>query len=248
MTKTFRVVIPVRYASTRLPGKALLTYQDKTILEHVYRHACASHAASVVIATDDERIAEAAQKFDAPVCMTRRDHQSGSDRISEAVTLLGWPDDDIIVNLQGDEPQMPAQNIQQVAALLMRDANACMATLCCQIKTDKEYHDPNVVKVVKNLKDRALYFSRRGLPYIADVSDAVLRNQHVYRHVGIYAYRVHYLKQFTAMQPSSLEQLEKLEQLRALENDDAIAIDVCQKAPGIGVDTIEDYTQLKAGQ
>ena len=150
MTESFRVVIPVRYASSRLPGKPLLTFKHKPIIEHVYVNACESHAESVLIATDDERIADAAQKFNAEVCMTSCDHQSGTDRITEAVTLQSWPDDQVIVNLQGDEPQMPAINIKQVAQLLMQHQTASIATLCHRIHSIQEYEDPNVVKVTKN--------------------------------------------------------------------------------------------------
>lgn len=245
MTHSFRVVIPVRYASSRLPGKPLLTYRSKPIIEHVYENACESQAESVLIATDDERIAQAAQKFNAEVCMTSSDHQSGSDRISEAVSLKNWPDDQVIVNLQGDEPQMPAANIKQVAELLMQNKTATIATLCHRIETIQEYKDPNIVKVAKTSKGRALYFSRSPLPFIHDVDVKLLRENHVFRHVGIYAYRINYLKKFTAMPPSHLEKIEKLEQLRALENGDEIAVDVCEQHPGIGVDTMDDYHQLK---
>ncbi len=245
MSNSFRVVIPVRYASSRLPGKPLLTFQHKPIIEHVYENACASHAESVLIATDDERIAEVARKFNADVCMTSSDHLSGTDRITEAVTLQGWSDDQVIVNLQGDEPQMPAANIRQVAELMQQHSSAAIATLCHRIETIQEYDDPNVVKVTKNAKGRALYFSRSSLPYIRDVNVKVLKENEVFRHVGIYAYRVHYLKQFIDMPPSPLENIEKLEQLRALENGDEIAIDVCFENPGIGVDTMNDYHRLK---
>tara|TARA_R110002074_G_scaffold197086_1_gene363938 strand:- start:52 stop:798 length:747 start_codon:yes stop_codon:yes gene_type:complete len=245
MSDSFRVVIPVRYASSRLPGKPLLTYQHKPIMEHVYTNACESDAESVLIATDDERIAEAATKFGAKVCMTRSDHMSGTDRITEVVEQQGWSDDEVIVNLQGDEPQMPPANIKQVAELLLNNASAVISTLCHRIQTIQEYDDPNVVKVTKNAKGRALYFSRSSLPYIRDVDVKVLKANNVFRHVGIYAYRVHYLKQFIKMSPSPLEMIEKLEQLRALENGDEIVIDECIKHPGIGVDTMDDYHRLK---
>ena len=245
MANSFRVVIPVRYASSRLPGKPLLTFQHKPIIEHVFENACESQADSVLIATDDERIAEAAHKFNANVCMTSSKHQSGTDRIAEAVSQQGWSDDEVIVNLQGDEPQMPSANIKQVAELLMRHASAPIATLCHRIETIQEYDDPNVVKVTKNAKGRALYFSRSSLPYIRDVNVKVLKENEVYRHIGIYAYRIHYLKHFITMAPSPLEKIEKLEQLRALENGDEIAIDICKEHPGIGVDTINDYHRLK---
>ena len=245
MANSFRVVIPVRYASSRLPGKPLLTFQHKPIIEHVYKNACESDAESVLIATDDERIAEAARKFDAEVCMTSGDHLSGTDRITEAVEKQGWPDDEVIVNLQGDEPQMPAANIKQVAKLLLNNPNAVIGTLCHRIHTVQEYDDHNVVKVTKNSKSRALYFSRSSLPYIRNVDVKVLKKSSVFRHVGIYSYRINYLKQFIKMPASPLEQIEKLEQLRALENGDEIVVEECIEHPGIGVDTMDDYHRLK---
>lgn len=245
MANSFRVVIPVRFASSRLPGKPLLTYQHKPIIEHVYKNACESDAETVLIATDDERIAEVAREFGAEVCMTSGDHMSGTDRITEAVEKRGWPDNEVIVNLQGDEPQMPAANIKHVAKLLLDNPDAVIATLCHRIYTIQEYDDPNVVKVTKNSKGRALYFSRSSLPHIRDVDVKVLKDTNVYRHVGIYAYRISYLKQFIKIPISPLENVEKLEQLRALENGDEIIIDECVEHPGIGVDTMNDYHRLK---
>ena len=245
MTNSFRVVIPVRYASSRLPGKPLLTFQHKPIIEHVYKNACESQAESVLIATDDERIVEAAEKFNAEVCMTSSEHLSGTDRIAEAIMQHGWSDDQVIVNLQGDEPQMPAANIKQVANLMLKHQEASIATLCHRIETIQEYDDPNVVKVTMNDKQQALYFSRSSLPYIRNVNVKILKENKVFRHVGIYAYRISYLKKFIKMSPSTLEKIEKLEQLRALENGDGIVIQECHEPPGIGVDTINDYHRLK---
>ena len=245
MSVSFRVVIPVRYASSRLPGKPLLTFKHKPIIEHVYKNACDSEADSVLIATDDERIAEAANNFGAQVCMTSSDHNSGTDRITEAVTLQGWDEDQIIVNVQGDEPQMPAENIKQVAELLSDYPNAAISTLCHQLKSIQEYEDPNVVKVVKTDHGKAMYFSRSSIPYIRNVDVKVLKENLVYRHVGIYAYRSAYLQQFIKMPQSRLEKIEKLEQLRALEHGDEIVIEECKENPGIGVDTMNDYHRLK---
>lgn len=245
MSVSFKVVIPVRYASSRLPGKPLLTFQHKPIIEHVYRNACSSSAESVLIATDDERIAEAASKFDAEVCMTSSDHMSGTDRITEAVIKQGWESDQIIVNVQGDEPQMPAENIKQVAQLLANSPQSSISTLCHQLHTIQEYEDPNVVKVVKTELGKAMYFSRSSIPYIRNVDVKVLQDNLVYRHVGIYAYRANYLQKFIQMPQSRLEQIEKLEQLRALENGDEIIVEECLENPGIGVDTIDDYHRLK---
>lgn len=241
----FRVVIPVRYASSRLPGKPLLTFQNKPIIEHVFNNASEAGAASVLIATDDQRIVDAADKFGAEICMTSTEHNSGTDRIAEAVQSKGWKDDEVIVNVQGDEPQMTAANIKQIANLMHDHADAAIATLCHRLETIREYEDTNVVKVVKNGQGQALYFSRSPIPYLKDVDPKVLKKHKVYRHVGIYAYRVHYLKKFVQMPQSELEKIERLEQLRVLDAGDKIVIGQCVENPGIGVDTIDDYHRLK---
>ena len=240
----FHVVIPVRYASSRLPGKPLLMFQHKPIIEHVFNNACASNAQSVQIATDDQRIADAAAKFGADVCMTRNDHNSGTDRIAEVVQIRAWQDNEIIVNVQGDEPQMSPANIKQVADLLNKNKHAAIATLCYRLSSVQEYEDPNIVKVVKAKSGKALYFSRSSIPYVKDVDPKILKSKAVFRHVGIYAYRVDYLKKFVQMAQPALEQVEKLEQLRALEAGDNIIIDECLENPGIGVDTMDDYHRL----
>lgn len=243
--ESFRVVIPVRYAASRLPGKPLLEFNGKTIMQHVYNNACASEALSVLIATDDVRIAEVAESFGAQVCMTSDEHQSGTDRIAEAAQLQGWDAGEVIVNLQGDEPQMPPQNIAQVAKLLSEAQDCSIATLCARIDAEQDYQDANTVKVVKSITGKALYFSRAAIPHAANVS---LANVNIYRHIGIYAYRVGYLQKFVQIEPSSLEQLERLEQLRALEAGHSIAIAECLQKPGIGVDTEEDYQKLKVDE
>ena len=242
---SFRVVIPVRYASSRLPGKPLLTFQNKPIIEHVFNNASEAGATSVLVATDDQRIADAGKKFGAEICMTSTEHNSGTDRIAEAVQQKAWSDEEIIVNVQGDEPQMSAGNIRQIAKLLSDNHDAAIATLCHRLETIREYEDTNVVKVVKNQNDQALYFSRNAIPYIKDVDPKVLKKNKVFRHVGIYAYRVKYLKKFVAMPQSELEKIERLEQLRALDAGDIIVINECVENPGIGVDTIDDYHRLK---
>ena len=241
---SFYVVIPVRYASSRLPGKPLLMFQHKPIIEHVYQNACKSEAQSVLIATDDQRIADAAAKFGAEVCMTSSEHNSGTDRIAEAAQIQGWQDNEIVVNVQGDEPQMSPANIKQVAELLDKNIQAAIATLCYRLTSVQEYEDPNIVKVVKAKSGKALYFSRSSIPYVKDVDPKILKSKAVFRHVGIYAYRVDYLKKFVQMTQPALEQVEKLEQLRALEAGDSIVIDECLENPGIGVDTMDDYHRL----
>lgn len=244
MAISFRVLIPARYQSTRLPGKPLLKFQNKTIIEHVYTQACASQACSVHIATDDERIADEARKFGAQVCMTHSDHLSGTDRIAQAVTEIGCSDDEIIVNLQGDEPQMPAANIRQVAELLAGNEHAAIATLYTRINDQHDYSDPDIVKLVTTNNQHALYFSRSSIPFVRDEVVTERTDYPLFRHIGLYAYRAAYLKKFVAYQPTVLEKLERLEQLRALENGDPIITDQCLEQPGIGVDTHSDFSRL----
>lgn len=245
MSLSFRVVIPARYDSSRLPGKPLLTFQNKTIIEHVYLNACASEAKSVLIATDDERIADVADKFGAEVCMTGQHHLSGTDRLAEAVRIQGWDENEIIVNLQGDEPQMPAANIKQVALILSECPSASMGTLCYRLSSIEDYNNPNVVKVVMDKNNVAIYFSRSSIPYLKEVNPKILQSSNVYRHVGIYSYRVDYLQEFVGRDQTPLEKIERLEQLRVLEYGDQITIEECINMPGIGVDTMHDYHRLK---
>lgn len=240
---SFKVVIPARYASTRLPGKALLSYKGKPIVQHVYENACASGAEDVIIATDDQRIVDAAEKFNANICLTSDQHTSGTDRIAEVAKVYGWSDDVAIVNVQGDEPQMPDVNIKQVANNLLSNQRASMSTLCAPIKDSKEFANPNVVKVIFDSRNFALNFSRKveKLNCKTPVTDL----DTVFRHLGIYAYRVGFLNTFTKLPPSSFELKESLEQLRAMQNDYKIYIEVCDSPAGIGVDTQEDYESLQ---
>lgn len=239
----FNVVIPARYASTRLPGKALLLINDKPIVQYVYENACKSGADQVIIATDDQRIVEAAEKFNAKVCLTSDQHTSGTDRIAEVAKINKWSDDIAIVNVQGDEPQMPAQNIKQVADNLLSHDEVSMSTLCAQMIDESELTNPNVVKVVFNENNHALNFSRKveKLNCKNPITDMNL----VYRHLGIYAYRVGFLNTFTSLAASSFEKKESLEQLRALQNGYKIFVEPCAVATGIGVDTQEDYQALR---
>ena len=242
----FHIVIPARFNSSRLPGKPLLRFQGASMIEHVYQRALAAQPQSILIATDDTRIATVAEAFGATVCMTSTEHHSGTDRIAEAAAMQGWDDDTIIVNLQGDEPKMPSANIQQVAQLLQDMPNAQISTLCEPISELRDYEDPNVVKVTKTDQGLALYFSRSGLPHIASDQLTNLADLPVYRHVGLYAYRAGYLQSFVTKPASSLETSERLEQLRALQAGDAIAIAVAQEDSGHGIDTAEDLQRLKA--
>jgi 3-deoxy-manno-octulosonate cytidylyltransferase (CMP-KDO synthetase) len=241
---TFRVVIPARYPSTRLPGKPLRMLAGKPMVQHVYERACASGAAEVIVATDDDRVVQACLAFGAPVLMTDPDHPSGTDRLAEVAALCGWHDNQIVVNVQGDEPLLPPANVAQAAQLLMADAGAAIATLATPIRSLHEFMDPNAVKVVAAANGRALYFSRAPIPWPRDTAPDGLGSQTSFgtalRHVGLYAYRVGALRQLAAWAPSPLELAERLEQLRAMENGLAIAVAVALEVPGPGVDTEAD--------
>lgn len=244
----FRVVIPARYASSRLPAKPLRLLAGRTLLEHVYRRALASGADDVQIATDDERVVAACAGFGARVTMTSGTHASGTDRIAEVVTREGWAEEEIVVNVQGDEPLLPPTLVRQVAELLAAQPEAGMATLATPIESLEEFMDPNVVKVAVGRTGLALYFSRAPIPWPRDGAARGLESQSQYnaalRHVGLYAYRAGVLKRLTAMSPSALEQTEKLEQLRALDNGIAIAVGLARERPGPGVDTEEDLAAV----
>jgi 3-deoxy-manno-octulosonate cytidylyltransferase (CMP-KDO synthetase) len=240
----FRVVIPARYASVRLPGKALQLIAGKPMVQWVYERATEAGATEVLIATDDARIAAAARSFGAPAVMTAVHHASGTDRIAEVARARGWPAEEIVVNLQGDEPLMPAALIGQVAAVLGSDATADIATLAAPIGSVAELLDANVVKVVVDARGHALYFSRAPIPWNRAAAAADLMSQTdaggARRHIGIYAYRVASLLRLAALAPSELETREKLEQLRALENGLAIRVAVACESPGPDVNTPED--------
>jgi len=242
MPLRFKVVIPARYASSRFPGKPLADICGKTMLQHVYECAQKSAAEQVVIATDDSRIESVAKQFGADVCMTSADHPTGTDRLAEVCLKYNWHSDDIVVNLQGDEPLTPVELLNQVAKNLSAHEKAGMATLSTQIKSIEEINDPNIVKVVSDAQGYALYFSRAAIPFNrdsdVDYSNELLKNYH--RHLGIYAYRVAFLNAYADMEPCALESLEKLEQLRALHNGIAIHVQQACCLPGPGIDTPED--------
>jgi len=233
MTVDFKVVIPARYDSSRLPGKPLRLIQGKPMICWVIEAAQASAATEVLVATDDERIIDAVNGYKVTACLTSIDHQTGSDRIVEAAELQGWSDDTIIVNLQGDEPLMPAVNLTQVANNLQQSGFE-MATLYKLIDQDQAV-DPNQVKLVRDKSGRALYFSRSNIPFQRN-----LNNSAVFGHIGLYAYRVGFLKQFAKYQPCELEKIEGLEQLRALYYGCNIHTDLAVATPGRGVDTLDD--------
>lgn len=239
----FRVVIPARYASTRLPGKPLMDIAGKPMIQHVWQRASDSGAHEVLVATDDGRIADACDDFGAAVRMTSAEHASGTDRIAEVALEAGWDENDVVVNVQGDEPLIPSANIGQVAGLLMSRPEAEMATLCSGIQTLEEYLDPNVVKLVRAEGGQALYFSRAPIPWHRDSAPTGLSSQTRFkdslRHIGIYAYRVGALQRLAATPPCPLETIEALEQLRALWLGYTILADVAAQDPGPGVDTPE---------
>ncbi len=239
----FRVGIPARYASQRLPGKPLLHIAGKPMLQHVFERAVASGAEEVVIATDDKRVMSCAEDFGARVCMTSSAHTSGSERLAETAQRLGWKDEDIVVNLQGDEPLMPPANIRQVAAELTASPQASIATLCAPITSLADYDSPNIVKVVRDHEHFALYFSRAPIPYVRDKSHQYLCE--CYRHIGLYAYRVQFLKVLTAGPACELERIESLEQLRALWRGARIKVANAAEHAGRGVDTPDDLAAVR---
>lgn len=248
---TFYVVIPARYASTRLPAKPLKDIAGKPMIQHVYEQACASDAREVIIATDDLRIAEAAQKFGARVCMTSAKHNSGTDRLHEVTQQLNLAASDIVVNVQGDEPLIPPQIINQVAENLAAITAASVATLSEPIHSLDDFRNPNIVKVVTDQTGRALYFSRAPIPWPRD-HFAQTNVQNLpdsfpsQRHIGIYAYRVALLNQFVTWPQASLEIIESLEQLRILAQGAVIHVaEACVTVPG-GVDTESDLLRVKA--
>ena len=244
----FRVVIPARYASTRLPGKALLPMAGKPMIQWVWERAGKSWAAEVIVATDDSRISEAARSFGATVAMTAATHVSGSDRIAEVARARGWGPADIVVNVQGDEPLIPPMLINQVAELLEDNEGADMATLATPIGRVEQLMDPNVVKVVVDAVGRALYFSRAPIPWQRDSAPTGLASQTSFagarRHVGIYAYRVGALLRLASWPATPLEAAEKLEQLRALENGLEIRVADCVEPAGPDVNTPEDVERV----
>ncbi|HEX5162689.1 MAG TPA: 3-deoxy-manno-octulosonate cytidylyltransferase [Steroidobacteraceae bacterium] len=239
----FRVVIPARYDSSRLPGKVLLPLAGKPMLQWVHERARDSKATEVVIATDDERIAEAARGFAADVAMTGRTHVSGTDRIAEVAAARGWQDDDIVVNVQGDEPLIPPAVIDQVAALLHAHARADIATLAARIDQVADLNDPNNVKVACDASGRALYFSRAPIPWNRDAVNTLTPAS--LRHIGIYAYRVAALRRLASLPASRLEQIEKLEQLRALENGMEIRVALACERPLADVNTAADLERAE---
>ncbi|HNV84233.1 MAG TPA: 3-deoxy-manno-octulosonate cytidylyltransferase [Arenimonas sp.] len=243
----FIVAIPARYAASRLPGKPLRLIAGEPMVVHVARRAMKAGASQVVLATDDERIAEAVKNYPVSVCMTRVDHASGTDRLAECAEQLGWSDQQIIVNLQGDEPFAPASGIRAVAEALEK-SSAPMATLAAEINDTNTYFDTNAVKVVRAANGNALYFSRAPMPWQRDrfaIDRVTAPLPGALRHIGIYAYRAGFLKTFTQLPVGQLEQLEALEQLRVLEAGYQIAVGITPEAFPPGVDTEADLARAE---
>jgi len=240
----FKVIIPARFASIRLPGKPLLEIAGKPMIQHVHQRATESGAAEVVIATDDQRIADVAMDFAAEVCLTSASHRSGTERIAEVAEIYGWDEQAILVNLQGDEPCMPAALISQVADDMDAHGDAQVTTLASPIQQVEQLFDPHVVKVVTDEQGYALYFSRAPIPWHRDEFIRQSRSmpaEGIYqRHIGLYAYRAGYLKRYTSLPPSPLEQAESLEQLRVLWHGDRLHVSKAGQQPGHGVDTADD--------
>jgi len=251
---SFTVVIPARYASSRLPGKPLAMIAGKPMIQHVCERANESRASRVVVATDDARIEEACLGFGAEVIMTSPHHASGTDRLEEVARKLHLDPDHRVVNVQGDEPLIPPELINQVADNLEQYQEATIATLCERIHDARQVFNPNVVKVVFDARGMAHYFSRAPIPWARDFWPAGAATQDVdlpdgigyFRHIGIYGYRASVLSEFVTWLPAPTERVESLEQLRALYNGALIHVDVADRPPAPGVDTEEDLARLRA--
>ena len=248
-TSDFIVAIPARFGASRLPGKPLRPLGGEPVIVHVVRRALAAGAREAWVATDDARIAEAVAGSGARVAMTDPAHASGSDRLAECARIAGWGDADIVVNLQGDEPFAPASGIRTVAETLA-SSGAPMATLATPVEDAATLFDPNAVKLVRAHNGDALYFSRAPIPWAREAfaanRDALPAGDAWLRHIGIYAYRVGFLRAFAALPPSTLERIESLEQLRALENGHRIAVALAPEDFPPGIDTPEDLARAEA--
>lgn len=238
------IIIPARYDSTRLSGKPLADVAGKSLLARVYDCAVATGASQITIATDDTRIRQAAEAFGAQVCMTSASHKSGTDRIGEVIEKLNVAADEIIVNLQGDEPLMPAALIRQVANTLANDPMAKVATACDPIHDAETFRNPNAVKVVCDEAGRALYFSRAPIPWPRGEEEG--KPVRAFRHIGLYAYRAEFVARYCAWGPCPIEETEQLEQLRVLWHGERIVVCIAPETPPGGVDTPEDLERVRA--
>lgn len=244
---SFTVVIPARYQSTRLPGKPLADIGGKPMIQWVYEQAIQAGADNVIVATDDSRVEKAVESFGGQVCMTSPDHESGTERLAEVVEKMAIADDHIIVNVQGDEPLIPPSIIAQVAENLANSV-APMSTLAVEISDEAEVFNPNAVKVLTDKDGYAMYFSRATIPWDRDnfANDAKQIKQPLMRHIGIYAYRAGFINTYINWQPTALEKIECLEQLRVLWYGEKIHVEVAKEAPAAGVDTPEDLEVVRS--
>ena len=246
----YKIVIPARYGSSRLPGKPLISLCGKPMIQHVWERAGETGMQDIVIATDDQRIYDAAAAFGAEVVMTSAEHENGTERIAEVVRMKGWDDDAVIVNLQGDEPLIPESLIEATAASLINYPQAGMSSVCTPLNHSADAFDPNVVKVVLDREQFAMYFSRASIPWDRDGykanPDAMTQKMPVYRHIGMYGYRVSFLRQYMEMEACPLENTESLEQLRALWYGVKIHMSVIAEPPGHGIDTPDDVARVES--
>lgn len=244
----FTVIIPARYASTRLPRKPLLDIVGKPMIQHVWEKAQQAGAKRVIVATDHPEIEQTVKNFGGEVCLTSDKHNSGTERLAEVIEKMAINDDEIIVNIQGDEPLIPPVIVAQVAENLDRH-HVNFATLAVKLTSKEELLNPNVVKTLTDTNGMALYFSRSPIPFprdhFATLDDEFVAQQNYLRHIGIYAYRAGFVKRYVAWQPTALEQLESLEQLRALWYGEKIHLDLAKQAPQVGVDTAEDLERVR---
>lgn len=241
-----RIVIPARFASSRFPGKILKLIAGKPMIQHVYERAVACQFDSVLIATDHAEIAKVATSFGAEVCLTSDQHPTGTDRIAEAMLTMGYDEEDVIVNVQGDEPLIPMENIHQVANNLIINNVAAVATLCEPLHDIQLVMSPNIVKVVTDKAGMALYFSRAAIPWVrGEFPNHLTQTVNMFRHVGMYAYRGSFLQEYQSLAPSLIEQWEGLEQLRVLWHGYKIHVDLAKQETMPGVDTYEDLQRVK---
>ncbi|WP_413110335.1 3-deoxy-manno-octulosonate cytidylyltransferase [Thaumasiovibrio sp. DFM-14] len=244
---SFVIVIPARYQSSRLPGKPLADIAGKPMIQWVYEQARCTGAARVIVATDDARIVDVVTAFGGEVCLTRNDHNSGTERLAEVMEMYKFDSEEIIVNVQGDEPLIPSVVIEQVAQNLANNPSAPMATLAVHIEDEEEVFNPNAVKVVTDKDGFALYFSRATIPWDRDAfANNSAASQPLKRHIGIYGYRAGFINQYVNWEPSPLEQIEALEQLRVLYYGQKIHVDIAHEVPPAGVDTPEDLEKVRS--
>ena len=248
MQKTYKVVIPARYASSRLPGKPLLPIAGKAMILHVCEKAALAGAEEVVVATDDQRILDCVKQAGFNAVMTSVSHNSGTERLTEVANVLQWADDTVIVNCQGDEPLIPPELIHKAASALIEQDIAQVASLCAPIDDVEEVFNPNAVKVVRDQQEYALYFSRAPIPWDRDCFPAKAADSTAnhFRHIGIYSYTASFLRRYITWPVSQLEQIESLEQLRILNMGERIFVPAVSKAPAAGIDTQQDLDRVNA--